>query len=143
MPFGCALRGTAAPALPLGLLLGAEVFDVRLDRFFAMSSLPFLNRRRDTHGRGELAMTAASRLTQVHWHYRGELDHVSSAIRRRRSFTTHCGHFIAALDQCVTPLLGRRTVNTDPLPGSLAAVTSPPITRASLREMARPSPVPP
>jgi hypothetical protein len=38
---------------------------------------------------------------------------------------------------------GRRTVNTDPLPGSLATVTSPPIMRASLRVMARPRPVPP
>ena len=38
---------------------------------------------------------------------------------------------------------GSRTVNTDPLPASLAKVTSPPIMRASLREMARPSPVPP
>src|SRR5262245_24591967 len=38
---------------------------------------------------------------------------------------------------------GKRTVNTDPLPGSLATVTSPPIMRASLRVMARPSPVPP
>jgi hypothetical protein len=52
------------------------------------------------------------------------------------------GHFVAALDQCVTPLLGKRTVNIDPLPSSLATVTSPPIMRASLREMARPSPVP-
>jgi hypothetical protein len=34
-------------------------------------------------------------------------------------------------------------VNTEPLPGSLATVTSPPIMRASLRVMARPSPVPP
>jgi hypothetical protein len=49
-PFGCALRGTAAPALPLRLLLEADVFDARLDRFFAMSSLPFLNRGRDTIG---------------------------------------------------------------------------------------------
>ena len=40
-------------------------------------------------------------------------------------------------------LPGRRTVNTEPLPGSLVTVTSPPIMRASLREMARPSPVPP
>ena len=32
--------------------------------------------------------------------------------------------------------LGSRTVNTDPLPGSLATVTSPPIMRASLRETA-------
>src|SRR5262245_57557429 len=39
--------------------------------------------------------------------------------------------------------LGKRTVNTDPLPGSLATVTSPPIMRASLRVMARPKPVPP
>jgi hypothetical protein len=38
---------------------------------------------------------------------------------------------------------GRRTVKTEPLPGSLATVTSPPIMRASLREMASPSPVPP
>ena len=38
---------------------------------------------------------------------------------------------------------GRRTVNTDPLPGSLVTVTSPPIMRASLREMASPRPVPP
>src|SRR5262249_22578606 len=38
---------------------------------------------------------------------------------------------------------GSRTVNTDPLPISLATVTSPPIRRASLRVMARPSPVPP
>src|SRR5262249_8599107 len=40
-------------------------------------------------------------------------------------------------------LLGKRTVNTEPLPSSLATVTSPPIMRASLRVMARPSPVPP
>src|SRR5262249_45155273 len=38
---------------------------------------------------------------------------------------------------------GRRTVNTEPLPGSLATVTSPPIMRASLRVIARPRPVPP
>src|SRR5262245_45217343 len=38
---------------------------------------------------------------------------------------------------------GSRTVNTEPLPGSLVTVTSPPIMRASLRVMARPSPVPP
>ena len=40
-------------------------------------------------------------------------------------------------------LAGIRTVNTEPLPGSLATVTSPPIMRASLRDRARPSPVPP
>src|SRR5262249_35688771 len=37
----------------------------------------------------------------------------------------------------------RPTVNTEPLPCSLVTVTSPPIMRASLRVMARPSPVPP
>src|SRR5215467_4563304 len=41
------------------------------------------------------------------------------------------------------PPPGRRTVKTEPLPGSLATVTSPPIMRASLRVIARPSPVPP
>jgi len=35
-------------------------------------------------------------------------------------------------DHGVAPL-GRRTLNTDPLPGSLVNVTSPPIMRASLR----------
>jgi hypothetical protein len=34
-------------------------------------------------------------------------------------------------------------VNTEPLPGSLVTVTSPPIMRASLRVIASPSPVPP
>src|SRR6476660_9578220 len=38
---------------------------------------------------------------------------------------------------------GSRTVKAEPLPGSLATITSPPIMRASLRVMARPSPVPP
>src|SRR5262249_11867157 len=38
---------------------------------------------------------------------------------------------------------GRRTMKTEPLPGSLLTVTSPPIIRASLRVMARPRPVPP
>ena len=38
---------------------------------------------------------------------------------------------------------GSRTVKTEPFPGSLVTVTSPPIMRASLRVMARPSPVPP
>jgi len=35
------------------------------------------------------------------------------------------------------------SLNTDPLPGSLATVTSSPIIRASFRQIARPSPVPP
>src|SRR5262245_2324449 len=37
---------------------------------------------------------------------------------------------------------GSRTVKTEPLPGSLVTVTSPPIMPRSLREMARPNPVP-
>src|SRR5438132_1760587 len=44
---------------------------------------------------------------------------------------------------CESALPGRRTVKTEPLPGSLATLTSPPIMRASLRVMARPRPVPP
>src|SRR5262245_59584811 len=44
---------------------------------------------------------------------------------------------------CASALPGRRTVNTEPLPGSLVTVTSPPIMRASLRVMAKPRPVPP
>ncbi len=44
---------------------------------------------------------------------------------------------------CASPLAGKRTVKTEPLPGSLVTVTSPPIMRASLRVMARPRPVPP
>jgi hypothetical protein len=44
--------------------------------------------------------------------------------------------------QCGAPP-GRCTVNTEPLPGSLVTVTSPPIMRASLRLMAGSSPVSP
>jgi hypothetical protein len=48
-PFGCALRSVgAARALPLRLR--RAVFDARLDRFVAISSLPLLHRRRDTFG---------------------------------------------------------------------------------------------
>src|SRR6266436_1673872 len=81
MHFGCALRCVgAARARPLRLLLRAEVFDARLDRFFAMSSLPFLNvdvtpsARRTRHD-GGLAIIAGSVALP------GELDHVSSTIR--------------------------------------------------------------
>ncbi len=49
---------------------------------------------------------------------------------------------VGSVGQCPAPA-GRRTVKTEPLPGSLVTVTSPPIMRASLRVMARPSPVPP
>src|SRR5262249_15699679 len=44
---------------------------------------------------------------------------------------------------CASALAGRRTVKTEPLPGSLVTITPPPIMRASLRVMAKPSPVPP
>jgi hypothetical protein len=37
---------------------------------------------------------------------------------------------------------GRRTVNTEPLPGTLATITSPPIMRASSRVMAAPMDAP-
>jgi hypothetical protein len=50
---------------------------------------------------------------------------------------------ISRRSQCMSGPTGRRTVKTEPLPGSLVTVTSPPIMRASLRAMARPSPVPP
>jgi hypothetical protein len=50
-PFGCALRSVgAARALPLRLLRAADVFDPRLDRFFAIASLLLLHRRRNTIG---------------------------------------------------------------------------------------------
>ena len=69
-PFGCALRSVgAARALPLRLLRAADVFDARFDRFLAMSSLPFLNRRRDTIGEANSPMMAASRLSLVQWRY--------------------------------------------------------------------------
>src|SRR5262249_53832416 len=58
------------------------------------------------------------------------------------------GHYPTSLRSCDEAIAasadwGSRTVNTEPLPSSLATTTSPPIMRASLREMARPSPVPP
>ncbi len=65
-----------------------------------------------------------------------------SAIRRHMQ----CSNLASALAACLrfrSYQAGRRTVNTEPLPGSLATVTSPPIMRASLRVMASPSPVPP
>jgi hypothetical protein len=51
IPLGCALRSVgAARALPLRLRRAADVFDARLDRFLAISSLLLLHRRRDTIG---------------------------------------------------------------------------------------------
>src|SRR5262245_59123878 len=97
MPFGCAPRCVgAARAWPLRLPLTADVFGARFDRFLAMSSLPFLDHRRHCR-RDQLAMRAALALSLVQWSYRGALDYVSSTIRRRRSFTPICGHFVAAL----------------------------------------------
>src|SRR5882757_6418667 len=71
---------------------------------------------------------------------------------RRGSFLVACpsregsfDHLVGAAGYgvyvCAPP--GRRTVKAEPLPGSLVTVTSPPIMRASLRAIARPSPVPP
>jgi len=78
-------------------------------------------------------MRAALALSLVQWPYRGALDYVSSTIPKEALIHSICGHFVLHCNQCVTPLLGRRTVNTDPLPNSLVTVTSPPIIRASLR----------
>src|SRR5262249_11032940 len=50
---------------------------------------------------------------------------------------------IAEASLVVTTILGSRTVKVDPRPDLLSTVMSPPIMRASLRVMARPSPVPP
>jgi hypothetical protein len=52
-------------------------------------------------------------------------------IRKQSFIKITCG-----FDYDVAPV-GRRTVNTDPLPGSLFTVTSPPIMRASLREQGK------
>ena len=68
-----------------------------------------------------------------------EFESLVTTIRRVLAPTNRCSD---RAGQDGAPL-GRRTVNTDPLPGSLVTVTSPPIMRASLRERARPSPVPP
>ena len=61
---------------------------------------------------------------------------------RRCSKLTPVSAAIWVFGQLLAPP-GRRTVNTDPFPGSLVTVTSPPIMRASLRVIARPRPVPP
>jgi hypothetical protein len=58
---------------------------------------------------------------------------------------TQSGHWITSFGwnclqkfgQCVSTPPGRRTVNTEPLPGSLVTVTSPPIMHASLREQGK------
>src|SRR5262245_4313488 len=49
----------------------------------------------------------------------------------------------AAVFDYLSALPGSRTVNIEPLLSSLVTITSPPIMRASLRDRARPSPVPP
>jgi hypothetical protein len=53
----------AAPALPLRLLRAADVFDARLDRFLAMSSLPLLHNRRES-------ISVANSPRWRHRHYR-------------------------------------------------------------------------
>jgi hypothetical protein len=64
-----------------------------------------------------------------------------TAHTRFRHCVTNSGN-VLSLDYAPAPP-GRRTVKTEPLPGSLITVTSPPIMRASLRVIARPRPVPP
>jgi hypothetical protein len=53
-----------------------------------------------------------------------------------------CADMVREYNPCQSAPAGSRTVKTEPLPGSLVTVTSPPIMRASLRVMARPRPVP-
>src|SRR5262249_11043570 len=60
----------------------------------------------------------------------------------RTAASPSCG-LVSSVECVAGTAPGRRTVKPEPLPGSLATVTSPPIMRASLRVMARPSPVPP
>ena len=55
-----------------------------------------------------------------------------------RSRFKNCGIVSERVGYLCSPP-GSRSVNTEPLPGSLATVTSPPIMRASLRAMASPS----
>ena len=53
-----------------------------------------------------------------------------------------CADTVREGNPCQSAATGSRTVKTEPLPGSLVTVTSPPIMRATLRVMARPRPVP-
>src|SRR5215813_8682975 len=73
------------------------------------------------------------KLSAGKFHFEFSLSDLSLQSRRRA----------AGYGRYVFAPAGRRTVNTEPLPDSLVTVTSPPIMRASLRVMARPSPVPP
>src|SRR5215472_10737497 len=72
---------------------------------------------------------------------RRQFDHVTSFLKGWA--LAGVAHRAAHQGTRVAAPAGRRTVKTEPLPGSLVTVTSPPIMRASLRVMARPRPVPP
>src|SRR5262249_23446879 len=79
-------------------------------------------------------------------YYTDDLENAVNAVvamARKRAFSGDCraDRIRGGLTAFRPP--GRRTVNTEALPGSLFSVTSPPIMRASLRVMARPRPVPP
>src|SRR5947209_5353281 len=67
--------------------------------------------------RGELANDGGLAIMAGSVALPGELDHVYSTIRRRRSSTPTADTSSLPCDQCVAPT-GRRTVNTEPLPGS-------------------------
>src|SRR5262249_12186667 len=76
----------------------------------------------------------------------GAVHHIRlghSAMPASMSGLRESGHDCATYESKDGAPTGRRTVNTEPLPRSLATITSPPIMRASLRVMARPSSVPP
>src|SRR5215470_6219006 len=76
---------------------------------------------------------------------RGQMQKISAGKFHYEPPFTSLNHLVGATGYglYVFAPAGRRTVNTEPLPGSLVTVTSPPIMRASLRVMASPSPVPP
>jgi hypothetical protein len=62
-------------------------------------------------------------------------DGPNIAARPRKTGTSRLPALGSGERQGLVAPAGRRTVNIDPLPGSLVTVTSPPIMRASLREM--------
>src|SRR5258707_8268418 len=107
-----------------------------LSRGFSTCCLRFKNRVATTPAR--LASGWPARLYREGVEPSGSLQKVSDLSSPFSGFILAQGKFHRV---SVPP--GRRTVNTEPLLGSLVTITSPPIMRASLREMARPSPVPP
>src|SRR5262245_191020 len=93
-------------------------------------------------GRGQIFRNAPSR-TQASPRLQGahvnqSTPHVASA-----ACCPPCCPGVGATVASLGTPPGKRTVNTEPLPGLLATVMSPPIMRQKCRLMARPRPVPP